>query len=627
MTEWRRFPLVDELPLSRAVLRCEPVFLTSQAERDRLFPSLRGRSEDGHALVCLPLVVEGRRLGGLVLSFADDEEFDAERRTFKETIARQVAQALDRTRLLDAERTLRERITFLAEAGELLRSSLDYEQTLAQLARHAVPRLADWCAVDMVGDDGTELLRLVVEHPDPEMKELARSVGERYPPRPGDPGRANVLASQETQFLPEIPDELLAAAAQDEEHLAILRQLKLHSAIVVPLVARGRSLGTLTLIRSDTERPFNEADLEIAEELARRAAGAVDQALLFRETERLANAARALDHVAEAVVLVDDRDAIRYWNGSAARLVGIPADAVLGKRAREAIPGWGELADRVDTDASPPRALTLPLPSSRGERWCSVLGVRFAQGHVYTLRDVTAEHDLERIRSDFVATASHELRTPLAAIYGAIRTIRRPDVELPDAQREAFLEMIEIEAERLRMIASQLLAAGSLDADSLSPSVAPVDLDALVRGVLAAADVGRPAEIAFTYRATRKQVIALADVELLRQVLTSVLDNAVKYSPGGGRVKITLSRSERRARIAVADEGIGIPEEAQGRIFEKFFRADPSLRRGIGGTGLGLYIARALTEKMDGTIRVVSSPGSGSTFTIELPLARARVRG
>jgi len=187
--------------------------------------------------------------------------------------------------------------------------------------------------------------------------------------------------------------------------------------------------------------------------------------------------------------------------------------------------------------------------------------------------------------------------------------------------------MIETEAERLRAIASQLLVAGSLDADSLSPSLVPVDLDALVHGVLAAAEIGRPPAITFAYRATRKQVIALADVELLRQVLTSVLDNAVKYSPEGGRVKITLSRSERRARIAVADEGIGIPEEAQARIFEKFFRADPSLRRGIGGTGLGLYIARALTEKMGGTIRVVSTPGSGSTFTVELPLARARVRG
>src|SRR5205823_205022 len=159
--------------------------------------------------------------------------------------------------------------------------------------------------------------------------------------------------------------------------------------------------------------------------------------------------------------------------------------------------------------------------------------------------------------SDFVATASHELRTPLAAIYGAIRTIRRPDVELPKEQRELFLEMIENEAERLRGIASQLLAAGSLDAGSLSPALAPVDVDPLLRDVVAAAEFGKPERITFTYRATRKQVTALGDAELLRQVLASILDNAVKYSPDGGTVKVTLSRSERRARIAVSDQGIG----------------------------------------------------------------------
>ena len=594
MRKWHRFPLAEELPLSRAVVTGEPVYLHSQAERDALFPALRGRTEKGHALVCLPLVVEGRRLGGLVLSFAEDEEFDAERRAFKATIARQVAQALERTRLLEAERSLRDRVTFLADAGELLWSSLEYEQALARLAELAVPRLADWCAVDMVGEDGSPALS--VAFPDRELEGASTAWAEK------------VLRSQEAEFVPEVTDAP-----------------PVRSAIVAPLVTRGRSIGALTLIRTVTEPQYTQVDLELALELARRAAAAVDHALLFRETQRLADAARALDHVAEAVVLVDDDDVVQHWNDGAARLTGLTAEDVVGRSARVAIPGWSEIAEQLETgEPDSPRALTLPLPSPRGERWCSILGVRFEQGCVYTLRDVTAEHDLERIRSDFVTTASHELRTPLAAIYGAIRTIRRPDVELPETQREVFLEMIENEAERLRGIASQLLVAGSLDANSLSPALVPVDIDPLVRDVITAAEFGKPEQISFSYRATRKQVIALADAELLRQVLTSILDNAVKYSPGGGSVKLTLSRSERRARIAVSDEGIGIPEDAQARIFEKFFRADPSLARGIGGTGLGLYIARALAQKMDGAINVVSKPGQGSTFTIELPLATNR---
>src|SRR6185437_14695804 len=169
------------------------------------------------------------------------------------------------------------------------------------------------------------------------------------------------------------------------------------------------------------------------------------------------------------VVLLDHEGIVRHWNQAAERLTGLPPRAVVGRPAAEAVPGWSEIGPRVPTveDGAAP-VLTLPMPSPRGERWCAVVGVGFEHGHVYTLRDVTAEHDLERMRSDFVATASHELRTPLAAIYGAIRTIRRSDVETPAREREQFLDMIETEAERLRAIISQLLVAGSLDADSLT---------------------------------------------------------------------------------------------------------------------------------------------------------------
>jgi PAS domain S-box-containing protein len=628
MRSWRRFALTDDFPLSRAVMRGEPVFIRSQSERDRLFPALRGRSDEGHALACLPLIVEGRTLGGLALSFAEDEDFDDDRRAFKIALARQVAQALERTRLFEAERTLRERMSFLAGVGELLSSSLDYEQTLARLAESIVPRLADWCTVDMLSEDGRELQRLALAHTDPEMVAYANELGSRYPPKLDSPyGVGKVIRSQEPDFIPEISDELLVAGSEgDEELLGILRALKLRSAITVPLVARGRSLGAVTLIRSDSDRAFTQTDLELAVELARRAATAVDNSLLFRETQRLADAARSLEHVAEAVVLLDHGGLVRHWNQGAERLTGLSARAVVGRPATEAVPGWSEIGARVTAvvDGAAPVALTLPLPSPRGERWCAVVGVSFEHGHVYTLRDVTAEHDLERMRSDFVATASHELRTPLSAIYGAIRTIRRDDVEIPAREREQFLEMIETEAERLRAIIAQLLVAGSLDADSLSISVRPVELDPLVRDVVAAAELGAPDAIRFDSRAPRTPIVALADRELLRQVLANVVDNAVKYSPEGGTVRLTLTRFRGRARIAVADEGIGIPPEAQARIFEKFFRADPGLTRGIGGSGLGLYIADALTRRMDGEIRLASTAGKGSTFTVELPLAPQR---
>ena len=115
--------------------------------------------------------------------------------------------------------------------------------------------------------------------------------------------------------------------------------------------------------------------------------------------------------------------------------------------------------------------------------------------------------------------------------------------------------------------------------------------------------------------------VALADEDKLRQVLVNLVDNAIKYSPDGGSVEILLGREDRLARLAVRDHGLGIPPEARDRIFEKFYRLDPALTRGVGGTGLGLYISRELVTRMGGTLRVEPSPVAGSTFVVELPAA------
>jgi signal transduction histidine kinase len=247
--------------------------------------------------------------------------------------------------------------------------------------------------------------------------------------------------------------------------------------------------------------------------------------------------------------------------------------------------------------------------------------VSFDQGFVYTFRDVTADRELERMRSDFVATTSHELRTPLAAIYGAIRTVRRSDISLPDDQREVFLDMIEHEAEHLRTICDQLLTAGRLDAGDLSASLEPVDVVSLVRRVVATAEVGVARATVLRLAADHESLYALADEDMLRQVLANLVDNAVKYSPDGGEIQIRACASDRRIEIAVEDGGIGIPHDAQARIFEKFFRVDANLNRGVGGAGLGLYIARELTEQMDGRLTLRSVEGRGSIFEVELPAA------
>jgi GAF domain-containing protein len=437
----------------------EAVFLQHDRRAKRSLPVDRGSYRPESRARDSPLVDRGQAIGAIAFTFRTEVDFDDERRALKATLAQQAAQALDRVRLYEAERSLRQRMTFLADASELLGSSLDYERTLRQLAQLAVPEMATWCSVDMLGSDGS-LQRLAVAHEDPERLAWAERLGEEYPPDPDAPmGVWNVVKTMTAEFVPEITEELLVEAAQGDERLIeIVRELALRSAITVPLVARGRALGALTLIRDDNSPRYTELDLDLASELARRAASAVDNAALYREAERRGDAARALSHVDDGVVLLDEKGAVVSVNPAAARILGV--ERLRGRReALTAIPGWSSIDENARPGPSQTRGpVTLPLTApDGGERWVSVSGVDFGDGSVYALRDVSEERVLERARSDFVATASHELRTPLAAVLGAVKTIRREDVDIDPRQREALMQMIDHEAERLSGIVSQIL--------------------------------------------------------------------------------------------------------------------------------------------------------------------------
>jgi signal transduction histidine kinase len=624
MTGWGSFPLEAEVPMSQVIRTGAALFIPSRRERDELFPSLAGRGQEGHALVVVPLAVEGRVFGAMSLSFDEDIHFELERREMKMTLARQAAQALARSRIFEAEQTLRKRMTFLAEASELLASSLDYNRTLRQLAKLCVPELADWCTIDMLGPDG-EIERLAVAHQDPEKVRWARELQDRYPPGRESPrGVAQVLRSGAPEFFPELPPDVLDEAIGDDDELRrIVDELGLRASICVPLIARGRTLGALTLIAAETHSLYTQTDFDLATELARRAAVAVDNAGLFREAERGANAAQALAYVADGVVLLDREGRVRHWNAAAARITCLAEEDALGRPVRELVPGWETLAALVPLvpPGDAPRPATLPLALSTGERWVAVTGVGFEQGTVYALRDVTEEHVLEKARSDFVATASHELRTPLAAVYGAVRTLRRPDVVLTDEEHRQFLEMIESEATRLATIVDQILLTGQLDAGAVEIDAIECDPAEIAASVIDSATTHLPEHISIALDPDGSPRI-VCDENKLRQVLVNLVDNAVKYSPEGGEVEIRLRSEIGRCLIEVADRGLGIPAGELERIFEKFYRLDPQQKHGVGGSGLGLYICRELVERMDGQLTVESEPGRGSTFTVELPLRR-----
>jgi PAS domain S-box-containing protein len=339
-----------------------------------------------------------------------------------------------------------------------------------------------------------------------------------------------------------------------------------------------------------------------------------------QRAEERQHAALALEYVADGVFLLDTDDVVRFWNPAAEAITGLPSAAVVGRSAADAIPGWSEIAQRVAAGPEG-RPVSLPLELEGREVWLSVGAVTFAEGTVFAFRDLTEERGLEQLKSDFVSTVSHELRTPLAAIYGASRTLLRGDVELGEERRGSLLEMIGNEADRLARTVNDILWASRLESGTVRVTVERCDARALVREVVDAARVHLPERITLVVWDTEPLPEICGDPDKVSQILANLLDNAGKYSPDGGVVEVRLARRGNAVRFSVRDEGLGIPVAEQRRIFEKFYRVDPNLSRGIGGTGLGLYICRELVRRMDGHIWVDSREGGGSTFAFELPVA------
>jgi PAS domain S-box-containing protein len=515
--------------------------------------------------------------------------------------------------------------TFMMAASDALAHSLDYKATLSHVAELAASAIADWCQVHVVAADGS-IEEVAVAHNDPSQVTFVRELQERYPPdsaaRTGAPA---VIRSGEPELIPEITDEMIEAGAQDDLHRELLLQLGLRSYMCVPMRGRERVLGALSFIATDSGRRFGRDELIFAEELARRAASAIENAQLYREAEARAQAARVLAAIGDGVLLVDRDGRVRLWNSAAERITGLTSDDVLDHTLVDVLPGWSEVSSRlaIARAGEAVRAESVPVDVGQGELWLSVSAVGFEDGVVFAFRDLTEERALETMRQDFVATVSHELRTPLAAIYGAALTLRRNDIQLEEQLTEKLLEVISDESNKLSEIVSDLLLASQLDSGKLLAHIEGCDPVAIAQVEIDAALLHRPENIDIVLDAPDEVPTVAADAGQLRQVLSNLIENAVKYSPEGGTVLVAVRPGDRNVRFSITDSGLGIPPSEQRRVFEKFFRLDPDMTRGIGGTGLGLYICRELVRRVDGRIWLESDGHSGTTFHVEIPQERA----
>jgi signal transduction histidine kinase len=330
--------------------------------------------------------------------------------------------------------------------------------------------------------------------------------------------------------------------------------------------------------------------------------------------EQGANAAQALEHVSDAVFLVDDAGAIRFWNTAGEAMFGIPARLAVGRPAADVVPEYHRLVAAAHEGDR-----FVPVRIGDEEGWLAPTLSEFPGGSVLTVSDATAGYVLERARADFVSTASHELRTPLTAVFGGARTLIAHRDVLGPGQQETLLRMIEQESEHLVQIVDQLLISAQLDRGAVHLGESDVDVRDLCRRVVDSARVRADGRNVILLQMPTEMAALRCDEGLLRQVLVNVVENALKYSPGGARIDVLVKDDPEWVRIDVADEGIGIPATEQERIFEKFYRIDAAMSRGVGGSGLGLYISREIVLQMGGTLTVRSAGGTGSTFSIVLP--------
>jgi two-component system phosphate regulon sensor histidine kinase PhoR len=330
----------------------------------------------------------------------------------------------------------------------------------------------------------------------------------------------------------------------------------------------------------------------------------------------------------EGLIAVDDQDRILLINRVAAELLGADEDAdYVGRpvyeatRLRqigEALRRARESGESIDDEAT--------VGEGVRRRWLDVHAAPLRNGGgrvvgaVVVLHDVTQIHRLEGIRREFVSNVSHELKTPLTAIRGYVETLL--DAREVDAEtRDRFLLRISSQTSRLSTLVSDLLSLSRIEAGDDALERRPVDLRApLMESVRALRPAAEARRVELEFRHPSQPVVVCGEEEAIRQAISNLVDNAIKYSEAGGRVEVELACDEGRAILDVSDEGPGIDPRHQRRIFERFYRVDRARSRELGGTGLGLAIVKNVAQALGGEVGVTSQVGAGSRFRMTLPL-------
>lgn len=405
----------------------------------------------------------------------------------------------------------------------------------------------------------------------------------------------------------------------------VLKTLDARTLMVSPLVSSEAVTGCLVTVGRVGAENFGRPDLRLLEALANELVVSLDSYKLFTEVlEERERFGRIFLGSKEGICLLDGSGVVRAWNPALERISGYPAGEAMDRvwsdvmtirdRSEERVHGQALIEVGAEDE--------LELVTKAGpSRWVTLLAGPVGDiedgGWVVLVRDVTAEHEVEAAKSDFLSTISHELRTPLTTIKGSLQVLARGRANIPEQLADQMVSVTTRGAERLERLVMNLLAVSQIESGTMAVFPDKVDLIPIVRERIKALLHDHPQT---TLDVPVEPLVVRADRERMSHVVEHLLENAAKFG-GQGEIKIEVAHEGGYAHLSVTDDGPGIAPENHERIFERFVRLGEMLTRETQGAGIGLFIAQRSVEAMGGRIWVESKLGEGATFHVSIPMA------
>lgn len=402
--------------------------------------------------------------------------------------------------------------------------------------------------------------------------------------------------------------------------------LPVQSLLAVPMRTGEEIGGCVMVVDRVGPEAFGSADARLLEALAAELALSLESYRLFAEiAEERERFSRIFSGSKEGIALLDSGGVVRAWNPALERLTGHNATELMGNVWSDVVLIRDRAEDRVEAEelvgVDPDDELEV-VSRDGPSRWVTLVagpvGDSEEGGWVVLFRDVSAEHEIEAAKSDFLSTISHELRTPLTTIKGSLQVLGRGSENLPPHMQDQMISITTRGAERLERLVMNLLAVSQIESGMMPVFPDLVGVDDLVRERV---EAGLADHAQTIVSLPDDKVLVRADRERLAQAIDHIFENAMKFGGPQGAIRIEIDQVPGYAHLSVSDEGPGIPEADRERIFERFARLGDVLTRETQGAGVGLFIAKRSVEAMGGNIWVESQPGAGSTFHLEIPLA------